>query len=303
MDDPEARRRTATVEAPLPVPDAAMATLLAHLTDLHVLAPGQLAFDRVDTAAHLRAAIDALLALPELPDAVVLTGDLVETGQPAEYEHLARLLAPLPMPVHLLPGNHDDRGALRRVFHSHATLGTEGFVKYSTTVGALRLVALDTTEPGRSAGRLCAQRLQWLDAQLRACRGEPVVIAMHHPPFATGIGEMDRIGLVEGAAAFASVVARHSHVQRIICGHVHRTMYSTVGGTVASIAPSTAHHVALRLGQDAPALWTLEPPAFHLHRLPDQGPLVTHVVPVGDFGGARSFDAPHALEAPAKAAT
>lgn len=279
-----------------------MATLLAQLTDLHVLAPGQRAFDQVDTATHLRAAIDTLLLLPTPPDAVVLTGDLVDAGRPVEYEHLARLLAPLPMPVVLLPGNHDDRAALRRAFASHAYLGSEGFVQYSMRVGALRLVALDTTDPGESAGRLCGQRLRWLDAQLRACSGEPVVIAMHHPPFATGIGEMDRMGLIEGGEAFAALLARHPHVRRIICGHVHRTIFATVGATVASVAPSTAHQVALRLGRDAPALWTLEPPGFHLHLLPDDGPLVTHVVPIGGFGPPRTFGAPYAIAEAGKAA-
>ena len=51
--------------------------------------------------------------LTPLPDAVLVSGDLAEHGTAAEYERVRELLAPLPMPVHVLPGNHDDRDVMR----------------------------------------------------------------------------------------------------------------------------------------------------------------------------------------------
>ncbi len=63
------------------------ATLLAQLTDPHIRAPGERAYGLVDTAAHLREAVATVLRLPQRPDAVVLTGDLTDFGQPAEYDH------------------------------------------------------------------------------------------------------------------------------------------------------------------------------------------------------------------------
>jgi 3',5'-cyclic AMP phosphodiesterase CpdA len=54
--------------------------------------------------------------LDPLPDIAVITGDLVDHGEPAEYEHLRTLLAPLAMPVFVIPGNHDaPRAAARRL--------------------------------------------------------------------------------------------------------------------------------------------------------------------------------------------
>ena len=47
---------------------------------------------------------------------MLLTGDLTETGDPRAYARLRELLAPLAMDVHPIPGNHDDRDALREAF-------------------------------------------------------------------------------------------------------------------------------------------------------------------------------------------
>lgn len=92
-----------------------MRTTIVQLTDLHIRPPGELACGRVDTARFLRDAVASMKALPFPIDAVVLTGDLVDEGQPAEYRHLQELLAPVSCPVYPLIGNHDDRDAMRSV--------------------------------------------------------------------------------------------------------------------------------------------------------------------------------------------
>jgi 3',5'-cyclic AMP phosphodiesterase CpdA len=274
-----------------------MHTLLAQLTDLHIREPGRMAYGRLDTAPYLRAAVLAINTLPQRPKAVVLTGDLTDFGRAAEYEHLATLLAPLTMPLYLLPGNHDDRAQLRRSFAHHAYLGDDEFVQYSVSLDdgfddkapGLRLVTLDTVEPGQPHGRLCARRLQWLADTLEHHRGEPVVIAMHHPPFETLIGHMDDIGLLQGADALAEILSDHPAVERVICGHLHRTIYTRVGSAVVSTAPSPAHQVCLDLATDATSAWILEPPGFHLHAWSGPGRMVTHVAAIGQFDGPHPF--------------
>lgn len=269
-----------------------MHTLLAQITDLHIREPGRLAYGRLDTAPYLRTAVDSLLRLPQRPSAVVLTGDLTDFGRAAEYEHLAELLAPLPMPMFLLPGNHDDRDQLRRSFGSHAYLGAGEFVQYAVDIGppgGLRLLALDTVVPGHSGGRLCASRLQWLADELAREPGRPTVVAMHHPPFRTLIGHMDKIGLEEGATELAAILERHPNVERVICGHLHRTIYMRFGGTVVSTAPSPAHQVCLDLAEEAASAWILEPPGFHLHAWAAPGQLVTHAAASGRFDGPYPF--------------
>ena len=268
-----------------------MKTLVAQLTDLHIREPGRLAYGRLDTAPYLRAAVQAIRQLPQRPHAVVLTGDLTDFGRAAEYAHLAEMLAPLTMPLYLLPGNHDERAQLRRSFAQHTYLGDGEFVQYSVSLGehGLRLLTLDTVEPGAPHGRLCTKRLQWLADTLARHRGEPVLIAMHHPPFETLIGHMDKIGLLEGAETLAEILAAHPNVERVICGHLHRTIYTRLGGAVVSTAPSPAHQVSLDLAPDAASTWTLEPPGFQLHAWSGPGRMVTHVAAIGAFDGPHPF--------------
>ncbi|CAM8648132.1 Icc Predicted phosphohydrolases [Comamonadaceae bacterium] len=266
-----------------------MTTLLLQLTDLHIREPGRLAYGRLDTAPYLRQAVATVLRLPQQPHAVVLTGDLTDFGRAAEYAHLRQLLAPLGMPLYLMPGNHDDRDQLRHSFPEHAYLGTSGFVQYSVAIGALQLVALDTVVPGASHGCLCAKRLQWLHDTLEQHRHRPVVIAMHHPPFETLIGHMDDIGLLQGAPELEALVARYPNVERIICGHLHRSIQVRFGGTLAMTAPSPAHQVCLDLAPNAASAWTLEPPAMVLHALSLAGQVSSHTVACGQFEGPFPF--------------
>jgi len=268
--------------------------LLAQISDLHIKRPGGLAYRRVDTAAYLARCVAALNALVPRPDAVIITGDLVDQGDPQQYEHLKTLLAPLELPYFQLVGNHDDRAALRAVFPDRAELHSGGeFVHYAFDVRALRVIALDSLEPGHSAGTLCDARLAWLETQLDAASGKPTIVALHHPPFACGIGHMDELRLDSSASArLAALIARYPNVERVICGHVHRPMFVRFGGTIASAVPAPAHQVALDLRDDAPSAFMMEPPAYALHRYDPATGLVTHHAYVDAADGPYPFYEP-----------
>ncbi|WP_027799909.1 phosphodiesterase [Paraburkholderia dilworthii] len=268
--------------------------LLAQISDLHIKRPGALAYRRVDTAAHLARCVAALNALVPRPDAVIMTGDLVDQGDPQQYEHLKTLLAPLELPYLLLVGNHDDRAALRAAFPDRAELHGGGeFIQYAVDVGALRIIALDSLVPGQSGGTLCDARLAWLAAQLDAASGKPTVVALHHPPFACGIGHMDDLRLDPIAAdKLAALIVRYPNVERVMCGHVHRPMFVRFGGTIASAVPAPAHQVALDLREDAPSAFVMEPPAYALHRYDPATGLVTHHAYVDAAEGPYPFYEP-----------
>ena len=272
--------------------------ILAQITDTHIVAPGMLfrcpvqgaapdaerVYRELDTAQYLTRAVAALNALVPRPDVAVVTGDLVDHGEPAEYQELRRLLARLQIPVFVIPGNHDAREPLREAFHSDGYLPTEGYLQYTIEQYPLRLIALDTLIPGKHGGMLCAERLGWLDAALAAQPARPTVILMHHAPFATGITYMDNYGL-DNAAGLAEVVGRHSQVERILCGHVHRTIDRRFAGTVAGTAPSTAHQIRLNLVPGARISFIFEPPGYQLHLWEPETGLVTHTAVFGDWAG------------------
>ncbi len=264
--------------------------IVAQLTDPHIVAPGALLYGRVDTAAFLSRAVAELNRLDPLPDVTVLTGDLVDRGETVEYEHLRALLAPLAMPVFVIPGNHDAREPLRRAFAGDGYLPEEGFLQFVIDDYPVRLVALDTLIPGDHRGALCGERLAWLERTLGAAPERPTLLLMHHPPFVTGIDFMDRFGL-QSAGDLAAIVARHSQVERILCGHLHRAIDRRFAGTVAGTAPSTAHQIRLNLVPDAPLRFMFEPPGYQLHVWREDCGLVSHTAVVGDWDGPYPFRA------------
>jgi 3',5'-cyclic AMP phosphodiesterase CpdA len=263
--------------------------LLAQISDLHVTAAGTRLMDQIDTAGYLTRAVVHLNALTPAPDFVIITGDLVDRGSPAEYENLRAILAGLALPWSVLPGNHDDRAALRRAFadDDHLPQGGE-FLHHVVEDLPLRLIALDTTVPGETGGDLCPARLEWLAARLAEAPQRPTVIAMHHPPFISGITGMDALNCAN-SDALGSIVARHPQIERIICGHIHRPICLRWHGTVITTAPATAHQVALDLKPDSPVSWIMEPPACHLHLWQPATGLVTHLSYIGDYGPATAY--------------
>jgi 3',5'-cyclic AMP phosphodiesterase CpdA len=263
--------------------------LIAQLTDTHIKPAGRLAYRRVDTEACLRRAVAQVASLKPRPDVVLLTGDLVDAGRPEEYALLRSILEDLPKPYYLIPGNHDERRALAAAFRDHAYLPQDGeFLHYAVDDHPVRLIGLDTIIPGEPGGAMCETRTAWLAAQLAKAPDRPTILFMHHPPFKTGIEHMDAMRLAD-EDRLAAVVRRHPQVIRVLCGHVHRAIQAPFAGTTASIAPSTAHQVALDLRPQGPSAFMLEPPGFQLHLYDEQSGLVTHTAAVGAFDGPYPF--------------
>src|SRR5436309_4954144 len=140
--------------------------LIAQLSDTHVCAEGVRLYGRIDTNAGLLRAVETINRLRPLPDAVVVSGDLVNAGEPAQYAALRPILDRLTPPYYVLPGNHDSRENLSAAFADHAYLPKTGFLNYAIELGPLTLIALDTVVPGEDGGTLCAERLSWLQAEL-----------------------------------------------------------------------------------------------------------------------------------------
>ncbi len=215
--------------------------------------------------------------MPDVPDAVLMSGDLADNAADAEYELVHELLAQLGAPVYVLPGNHDDRDALRRHFDLPGAVGTP--VQYTVALGPLRLVVLDSTRPGEDRGELDADRLSWLDAELTGAPDRVTLVALHHPPVSTGVAAWDEIGLpAADRRALGAVLDRHPQVRRVVAGHVHRTMTAELAGRAVLVAPST--YIQTRLNFNSQEIETAaEPPGFAVHALFD-GELASHVQPV-----------------------
>jgi 3',5'-cyclic AMP phosphodiesterase CpdA len=245
-------------------------SLILQLTDPHIGAT----WTDSEPAAGLATAVEAVLGLDLRPDAILLSGDLAEHAADSEYELVRELTAAIPAPLYPVAGNHDDRDALRRQFGVPGAAGEP--IQYAVDLGPLRLVVLDSTVPGEPHGALDPARLVWLDTELRAAPETPTLLAMHHPPFVSGLPAMDAIGLSAGDRdALRRVLEPHPQVGCIASGHLHRTIAGELGGRPVLVAPST--YAELRLDLRSERLrFEAAPGGFAVHALVD-GRLVSHV--------------------------
>ncbi len=242
---------------------------IAHLSDLHLTADTQPLYGQVDTRGALLQALHRLMGLRRSPDLLLITGDLADGGSESAYRFLADALAPLPFPWFLVPGNHDDRAVLERLFPAQASLWQGPVARIVLSQGSL--ILLDTHRPGKEWGWVDETTLDALEGLPR----EPALLAMHHPPFAVGIPGMDAIacrGNLEGLGAWVQ-----AHVEGLLCGHVHRHVATTFYGVPAQVAPSPAHQIAL---DEAELAYTLEPGGLLLHDWEPGVRLLSHYLPI-----------------------
>ncbi|HEX4177974.1 MAG TPA: metallophosphoesterase, partial [Rhizomicrobium sp.] len=128
---------------------------IAQITDLHIT-NGSQPKDRARNEARLRTALNAINQLKPAPAAILVTGDLVDLGQPDEYEALKDVLAGTDIPIHFTVGNHDSRPAFRQAFPD-TPVDDNGFIQYAFMVDDLRVVMCDTLE-GKDHGGFCEKR-------------------------------------------------------------------------------------------------------------------------------------------------
>ena len=237
--------------------------VLVQLTDSHIGA----IWSEGDPIVGLRAAIAAIGHLDVVPDAILVSGDLADNGAEAEYQLVQGLLQDLGVPIHVLPGNHDDRAALRRCFGLPGA--AEAPIQQTADVGALRLVMVDSTRPGEDRGELDSPRIEWLDRELEAAPERPTLLAMHHPPIVTGSPAWDAIGLPGPArSALAEVVARHPQVLGIVAGHHHQMIVADLGSRSVMAIPSTYGQARVGFGASKIVLGEAVS-AFAVHALAD----------------------------------
>jgi Icc protein len=236
--------------------------LLAQLSDLHVCEE----WEGVDPVPRVERVVEAVRSLPDAVDGIVVTGDLSDDGSAESYRRVRRLLEPFEAPVHVLPGNHDDRARLREAFGLPG-VGEEP-INYSVEIGELRLVVLDSIVPGQDPGAYAQEQLRWLDEELGRGGARPTLLALHHPPLATGLPGWDAINLTaDDREALAAVVAKHPQLRAIAGGHLHRTAASALAGCPVLSAPSACLQALPDFGGDDVEF--VDPPGFALHVLCD----------------------------------
>lgn len=217
------------------------ATVL-HLSDVHATAGAQL-YGTIDGITRMLAASDYARNAGVAPDAIVISGDLIERGNEAAYPALRDALLGLEdswgVPVLTVLGNHDSR-VPARILPGHET--PEGWqadaaVPRAVRIGEWRFLLLDS-----STGSLGPAQLAWLEAELASAAPAPAgtVVVMHHPPLGSPLPMLARAGLRD-AADFLDIV-EGTDVRTILSGHFHHPLAATTRGVHVSVGPALAYH-------------------------------------------------------------
>lgn len=219
-------------------------TTLLHLSDVHATVGAPL-YGAVDGIRRMHAASDYARAAGVTPEAIVISGDLIERrnegAYPALRDALLELEAAWGVPVLTVLGNHDDRHAAR-ILPGHALpeaalpeAAVPRAVPRAVLVGEWRFLLLDS-----SPGHLGGEQLAWLAAELTQPFGSGSIVVMHHPPLGSPLPMLARAGLGD-AADFLDIV-EGTDVRMILSGHFHHPLAATMRRVHVSVGPALAYH-------------------------------------------------------------
>lgn len=214
--------------------------VLLHISDTHLIAQGTL-YGAVDADGRLGELIEQLAAARLRPDAIVVTGDLTDRGEPAAYRKLRAAVEPfaaeLAAELVWVMGNHDDRSALRSALLDEAP--SMAPLDRVSMIDGLRVITLDTSVPGHHYGEITGSQLAWLAAQLEAPAPHGSILALHHPPIPSVLDLAVTVELRDQAAL--GRVLRGSDVRAILAGHLHYSTNATFVGIPVSVASATCY--------------------------------------------------------------
>ncbi len=242
---------------------------IVQITDTHLFESPDSLLLGVNTQRALMGVLNKLKTQESRLDAILLTGDLVHDGSSLGYQRLQQLVAPLEVPVYMIPGNHDDP----KILHAH-TVGI--FIRHhrAFSLQNWQFILLNSFAAQEVGGVLAASELAFLDQQLSAHPELHCCIALHHPPVDVGSAWLDRIGLFN-REEFHAIVDRHPQVRVVLFGHVHQEHDCERNGV--RILGSPASSIQFLPGQKEFALDVL-PPAYRLLRCRADGSVHTEVI-------------------------
>ncbi|QRF54048.1 metallophosphoesterase [Rhizobium rosettiformans] len=241
--------------------------IVAQISDIHA-APGN------DNLSRLARAVSWLAEVK--PDAVVLSGDLIDEGWTEGYAEVGGRLNELNCPVLVVPGNSDNRRALSSAFmNRHGQVDSREAIHFRAEFGAIRLVGLDTTLYGSAAGDV-ARHLDWLNQALYLPGAQSTLIFTHHHVVPCGIPPIDAV-IAQGREELSALLTQRSvRPLAISSGHVHRPMSATLAAIPTHICGSICAANPLWFGgPTAPAV--NDPPMIMVHRFSSDGLISSHV--------------------------
>ncbi|MET8775814.1 metallophosphoesterase [Nocardia sp. NPDC004654] len=255
--------------------------LVAQVSDTH--------FDLgTRNAERVERVMTFLADLRRKPDAILVTGDITDSGKAEQYAEARAALA-ADIPVFPMPGNHDDRAHFRTALLGEPAATTP--INNAHRIGELTVALLDSSVPGEAGGALSEETYDWLGGVLADAPADgPILLAMHHPPVHLHSPIIDGITLAD-PERLAALVAGDDRILGVLTGHAHSAATTTFGGRPLLVAPSTASVLGGEWELELPhhVMDYAPDPAVALHIIDENRNLTTHFrpVPMGGYLGVQ----------------
>jgi hypothetical protein len=208
-----------------------------QISDTHI------GFDKAannNVAGTLNETLLKISSLSERPAFLLHTGDITHLSKQKEFDDADQLIGASRLAVHRVPGEHDVLDEKTgEIYLARYGKGTSGDGWYSFDAGGAHFIGLVNVLrlEGAGLGRLGADQIAWLAADLAArSASTPIVIFAHMPLWTIasewGWGTQDSAQALQLLARFGSVT--------ILNGHIHQVAQKVEGNLVFHTARSTA---------------------------------------------------------------
>jgi Icc protein len=233
-----------------------------HLTDPHLFADADGDLRGTVTQESLQRVLDHYKAGDWRADRALITGDLIQDDSPEAYERFRKLLLPLNMRMHCVPGNHDIRDLMRPI----CSRPPFSYCAKEEVYDWLML-GLDSCIKGSAGGLIPQEEFERMEQIISESPAKHVLVYLHHPPVSMGSKWLDTVLLKNGDELLERLEAA-GRVRLLVFGHVHQPYDAEHNGIQVIGTPSTCSQ--FKPGSDDFALDD-RPPAYRRITLKSDG--------------------------------
>lgn len=187
--------------------------------------------------------VEVINMLPQRPDFVVHTGDVVADPHPDAYRLAAETFSRLEVPIYYVNGNHDRAADIRRYLPMGPKEDIDpdpACLSYTFSMKGWRFLVLDAKGPEEidPQGLLPDSQLELL-VQEATATGPPLTIFVHFPVLPLNSLWMDENMLIQnGEAMHRALLPARNRLRGVFHGHVHQAMQTVRDGILYVSAAS-----------------------------------------------------------------
>ena len=183
----------------------------------------------VDSQVNLTCVVEHISK--QLYDALIFSGDLSHNGTINSYIRINEILKPLNNKACILPGNHDNKSNLAKIFDNSLLSNFQ--------LNDWEIISIDSVQNEKVSGYLSDQKLQTLVNEIKQSRAKYMVLCLHHPVVSMQSSWNDDLSLENSEDLFGAI-SQFPRVRAIIWGHAHQSSEFKFGNIKLFSCPSTA---------------------------------------------------------------